>query len=223
MRMRTLITCVLLISIFTIGCGNRSTVNYNSVEDTNYVYLKLLTGKSVEGSVLKSEPHQLTLKTKDGSTKNIMKSNIKAVKRKPPVKDDYGKGISEDEIKARQENKNTMVYGIGGGLMSFGASFFAGSMIGNSMDDGSSIIAATTVAGGGLGTLLFVNAGKAKDRQEAIESIQDERRMVSIKKGKTQKSDTEVKDELSEEKAKQEKLRQEREKLLKKLQEKSDE
>lgn len=218
MKLRTLMICIAMTAIFAMGCGNRSTVNYNSVEDTNYVYLKLLSGKSLQGTVVKSEPHQLTLKTKEGLTKNVMKSNIKSIKRKPPVTDDYGKGISEDEIASQKGNQNTLVYGIGGGIMSFGASFFAGSMIGNSTEDGSSIMAATTAAGGGLGTLLFVNAGKAKDREKAIEAIQEERRMVSIKKDKEVDSGEAVEKELTEEKEKQEQLRQEREKLLKKLQ-----
>ncbi len=224
MKIRSFIfLLIVFVSMMIIGCGNRSIVNYNSVNETNYVYVKLLSGKSVQGTVINSEPHQLTIKTREGLTQRIIKSNIKSIKRKPPVTDDFGKGISEHEIQANQDNKNTLVYGIGGGIMSFGASFFAGSMAGNSMEDGSSILVPTTVAGGGLGTLLFVNAGKAKDREEAIEFIQEKRRMISIENDEIDKPDAVIEQELIEEKKKQEELRQKREELLKKLQEKENE
>ncbi len=217
MNLKSIAIVLAVCMIFVIGCGNRALVNYGQVNETNYVYTKLVTGKTYEGTVLKSEPHQLVLKLKDGTQKSISKSSVESIKRKPPVSDDYGKGISEDEIKQNMQNKNAAVYGIGGGILSFGASFFAGSMVGNSMDNGGSVMLATTAAGGGLGTLMFVKAGKAKDREEAIMRIQDERRSQSIDMQAAPEKEDDLEKTILEEKNKQEQLRKEREELLKQL------
>lgn len=217
MKYKGIAIFMIVVMVFIVGCGNRALVNYGQVEDTNYVYTKLVTGKMYEGTVLKSEPHQLVLKLKDGTQKSISKSSIESIKRKPPVTDDYGRGISEDEIKMNQENKNAAIYGIGGGILSFGASFFVGSMIGNSMDDGGSVMLGTTAVGGSLGTLMFVKAGKAKDREEAIIKIQDERRTQSVDIDQKTDTEEEIEKSILEEKKKQEELRIEREKLLKQL------
>ena len=129
-------------------------------------------------------------------------------------------GISEEEIQSVQKNRNAVTYGIGGGALSLGASFFLSSLIAHDMEEGGTIVAGTTVIGGGIGTLLFVKGGKAKDRQEAIESILDKRRSEKYQKTqvKQKQSDPEEIERLIQnEKEKQEKLRREREELLKEL------
>jgi hypothetical protein len=218
---RTGIVIVFALFIFS-GCAQRNPVTYRDVETTNYVQIVLTSGKMIEGTVLNVEPHQLTIFKKNRTKQSVLQSSIKEIKRKPPVYDDFGKGISEEEIRSVQKNRNATVYGIGGGALSLGASFFVSSLIGHNMEEGGTIVAASTVVGGGIGTILFVNGGKAKDREEAIDKIVEKRRVTEYQKKqvKQKKAGSEEIDKLIEkEKEEQEKLREEREDLLKKLQE----
>ncbi len=218
---KTYIVFLFVLFIFS-GCAQRDSVTYRDVEKTNYVQVFLTSGKMIEGSVFKVEPHQLTIFKKDRTKQTILQSSIREIKRKPPVYDDFGKGISEEEIESIQQNRNATVYGIGGGALSLGVCFFVSSLIAHNMEEGGTIIAASTVVGGGIGTLLFVNGGKAKDREEAIDKIVEKRRIAQYKKKqvKQKKTGKEGIDKLiKKEKEEQEKLREEREDLLKKLQE----
>ena len=209
---------VVALFVFT-GCAKRIPVSYDQVEKDNSVEVTLVSGKKVEGTIVKVEPHQLTLTSNQGSREVVPKSSIRSVKRKPPVYDDFGRCISEEEIRSVQTGRNTVVYGIGGGVLSFGASFFAGSLVANSMEkSGSTALTVTTGVGGSLGTALFVKAGKAKDRREAIKKIRDKRRSVEVKEEQDETSD-QLRRTLEEEKKKQEALRKEREELLKQLEE----
>jgi len=135
------------------------------------------------------------------------------------VYDDFGNGISEEEIRMHLSKKNTTIYGIGGGLLSFGISFFMGSLVGQSLDQGSRIFAATTVGGTGLGTWLFLHAGRNKDRNEAIQAIRIQRKNREFpvqEKTSPQKSPLEL---IEIEKQKREEMRKQREQLLKELEE----
>jgi hypothetical protein len=210
---------VLVLFIFS-GCVHQTPVSYRDVEETNYVQITLTSGKVIEGTVLKVEPYQLTIFKKDRTKQTILQSSVSEIKRRPPVYDDFGKGISEEEIKLVQKNRNAAVYGIGGGALCLGASFFISSLIGHNMEEGGTIVAASTVIGGTIGVLLFVNGGKAKDRQEAIDKIIEKRQVTEYQKKqiKQKKTSSEEIDKLIEqEKKEQEKLREEREELLKKL------
>lgn len=209
----------LFVSLIVLsGCAKRIPVTYDQVEQTNYVEITLVSGKKVEGTVVNSELHQLTVVPRGQRRQVISKSTIRSIKRKPPVVDDFGYGISEEEIESVRTNKNTLIYGIGGGALSFGASFFGGSLIAQDSTNSGSVLGATTAIGGGLGTYLFIRAGRAKDRQEAIEKIRAERRSNELKKleDETQTSN-EVEKMLEDEKKKQEELRKEREAILREL------
>ncbi len=214
---------VLLFIIFIFsGCAERNPVTYRDVEETNYVQVRLTSGKIIEGTVLNVEPHQLTIFKRDRTRQTVLQSSIREIKRKPPVYDDFGKGISEEEIKSVQQNRNATVYGIGGGALCMGACFFVSSLIGHNMEEGGTIVTASTIVGGVIGTVLFVNGGKTKDRFEAINKIVEKRRMTEYQKKqvKQKKTSSEDIDKLiKKEKEEQEKLRKEREDLLKKLQE----
>lgn len=201
------------------GCAKRAFVTYDQVDEANWIEVTMVSGKKFEGTVLKTEPHQLTLLQKNRQRKVFAKSSIRSIKRKPPLYDDFGKGISEEKISSVQSNRNSIIYGIGGGALSFGVSFFVGSLIGDSIDEGGTALAATTAVGSGLGTFLFVRAGKNKDRREAIENIREDRRSTELKKEVKKKTKDEIQDVLKEEKKKQEKLRKQREELLRKLEE----
>lgn len=222
MRIKNTAWIVLMGFFLCTGCAKRALVNYEQVEAANYVEVTLVSGEKVEGSASKIEPHQLTIQKKNRELRVIPKSSVRAIKRKPPITDDFGMGISEEEIQSKQTSRHTLIYGIGGGALSVGASFFIGSLIANSSESsGGTALAASTAAGGGLGTYLFVRAGKKKDRKEAIERIREQRRTTEIKtdpnKEKTQDA---LQKQLEDEKKRQELLRKEREKLLRELEEK---
>jgi hypothetical protein len=221
MRDRICFISFLILPFIILGCAKRNLVSYERIERTNYVQIRLNSGKTVQGTVFKIEPHQITLLEKERTTRIIAKSSILSAKRKSPVYDDFGNGISEEEIRSVQSNKNSLIYGIGGGFLSTGVSFFLGSLASKDASSGGTILAATTVAGGGLGTAIFVHAGKAKDRRVAIEKIREKRRSMDIRKTTDKKkSPSTLQKQLEEEKKKQEELRKQREKLLKELQKK---
>jgi len=206
--------------LFLAGCANYQMVSYEEVETSNHVKVKLQSGHTVEGDVSKTEPHQLTVDTEAARPAYLPKAEIVHITRTPPVKDDFGRGISESDIAKFETSRNSMIYGIGGGVLSLGASFFAGSMIAKDMDDnGGAVLGATTALGGGVGTFLFVKAGQARDRKVAIESVKHERVSEEYKKRGMGDPKASAADqaELEKEKKRQQALRKEREKLLKEI------
>lgn len=209
-----------LVGILIIGfsicmsCAKRSLVPFEQLEKTNYVFLKLNNGEKVRGTSVKVEPHQVTVLQNNGSQKVVPKAAIRSVLRKPPVYDDYDRGISEEEIHAVKKGKNRLIYTLGGGALSFGVSFFIGSAIQGS----GTTLALTTGLGGSLGTLFFLSSGNVKDRHVAIEKIRKKRRSVELNKNdkNTQPSD-DLQKQLEAEKKKEEELRKQREKILREL------
>lgn len=209
-----------IIAIFIFqGCSQFSYAPFDQVEPTNTVRIELQTGRKIEGTVTKKEPYYLEIKTQANRDTLIPKGAIRSLYRKPPVYDDFGKGISEEEIRIHISRKHTTIYGIGGGLLSFGISFFMGSLISQSVDQGSRILAATTVGGTGVGTWLFIHAGKRKDRNEAIQAVRIQRKNIELpveEKPSSEKSPWEL---IELEKQKREEMRKQREQLLKELEE----
>jgi len=210
-----------LVLLISAGCSKYMMVPYNQIEKTNSIRVKLAAGPAVKGIVENIEPHQLTVIKEDGIRSPIPKAHIYEIWRLPPVYDDLGMGISEAEISQRKRNTNALVYGIGGGALCAGASFFAGSMIAKNMEEnGGAVMAGTTVSGGGLGTFLFIRAGAAKDRSQAIDSIRDDRlRMEFRRQGIDLPDDQLDLESLEEEKKRNEAMRKERERLLRELKE----
>jgi hypothetical protein len=199
------------------GCAKRALVSYSQVETLNEVEVTLITGQTLEGEVKSAEPHQLVLLTADREERAIPQSTVRSIRRRPPVYDDSGKCIGENEIRSEMNHKNAWVYGLGGGALSFGTSFFIGSMATKKMENSGGTLTGITVGGGALGTFFFVKAGKAKDRAEAIERIRDRRRQIQLKPETRNKNTEKIQQSLDEEKKKQEELRKEREQLLQQL------
>jgi hypothetical protein len=204
---------------FSLSCSQFHQVDYRDVEKTNCVSVKMNAGSSITGTVQQAEPHQLVVLGKNREAVTIQKSMIRNVRRKPPIKDDFGNGISEDEIAQVQTRRNMTVYGIGGGILSLGISFFAGSMIGNSSNNAGPAMGAVATGGMVLGTALFIHAGQNRDRQNAIRKIREMRRASENIPPTEGKGPGDVNRLLEEERKKQEDLRKERETLLKQLQE----
>ncbi len=133
--------------------------------------------------------------------------------------DEKSQPITKEEVVAKKTNKNFMLYTVGGSALSFGASFFLGSMVHRSTNsDDRTALWAITGAGAVIGTALFAHNGKVRDFNHALEIVKDSRQegiQENIVKEK-QKQDTlaEERKKLADERKRQE---AEREELLKQI------
>lgn len=172
-----MVKCKLIVLIFALaaltGCAKRPYIMFEEAEPSNYVEIILLNGEKIQGTVMKSEPHQLVLLAGQNNAVSVPKNTIRLIRRKPPVYDQFGRGISEEEIESVKTSKNTVIYSLGGGVLSFGTSFFLGSMLGK---ESGKVLISTTLGFGTLGTFLFYRAGRSMDRREAIQTVNDIRR-----------------------------------------------
>ena len=102
-----------------------------------------------------------------------------------------------------------MLYTIGGGGLSFGASFFIGSVLSRRFDDadqGRTAMWTTAAAGTVLGTILFAKAGAKHDRYIAIEKIREQRIELAKKQAKQERlKRMELQEELKKMKAERKK------------------
>jgi hypothetical protein len=200
------------------GCAHWAFVPYEQVGQENRVLVELISGNRIEGTVTKCDPVQWIVKTKTGPV-TVSKSTIRSVRRQPVVQDEFGRGISEEEIAGRRTSKNAWIYGLGGGALSFGFSFFTSSLAAQSSDNGGGPLAAGTAIGTAAGTALFIHAGRHKDRNEAILKIQEERRRLEPGRTAPDTSDTGLLRRLDQERRKREEFLKQREQLLRELEE----
>lgn len=136
--------------------------------------------------------------------------------------DDRGQPITNQEVAAKKSNKNLWLYTLGGGALSFGASFFVGSMVErNAETENRTALWAITGAGTVLGTVLFAHTGRVRDFNQAVEMVKDERQGALARDIETEKQKQErilaERKKLEDERKKQE---AEREELLKKIRDK---
>ena len=90
--------------------------------------------------------------------------------------DDAGRPISEEEVQARKKNDNFLLFTIGGGALSFGASFFIGSLLDRGMESRSqSALWITTGVGTLAGLVYFAHQGRVRDYNLALEAVKEER------------------------------------------------
>lgn len=206
---------VFILLIFS-GCMKYSLTSYDEIKRSNYVEIVQMSGEKIRGTVLKSEPHQLVILRNSRYEKVVSRSSIRSIMLKPPVYDDFGRGVSEEEIESVQTNRNAQIYGIGGGVLSLGTSFFIGSLIGES----GNTVALCAGLGGTLGTYLFIRAGISKDRRDAVYRICEERKKSGYGKERDKQENKNIEELnkiIAKEKYEQEMLRRKREKLLKEL------
>lgn len=103
------------------------------------------------------------------------------------LKDDTGQPIKRSEVEARKTGNNFWLYTIGGGALSFGASFFAGAMLERSVDsENRAALWSVTGAGTVIGTLIFAHNGKVRDYNLAVEAVKDSRQRELDKKIKSE-------------------------------------
>jgi hypothetical protein len=128
-----------------------------------------------------------------------------------PMVDEVGKPVSKEEVKQRRAQKNFWLYTIGGGALSFGASFFAGALIDRNSND-HTMLWVITGAGTALGTALFAHNGSVRDFNTAVEAVKDSRKETAnqgiVEEQKRQEQIAAEKKKLEEERNKQEAERQ---------------
>ena len=136
--------------------------------------------------------------------------------------DDRGKPISAKEMGAYKSNKNFWVYTLGGGALSFGISFFAGSMLHRaSSSEDRTALWAVTGAGTAAGMIYFAHLGKVQDHNKAVEMVKGMREaevneQIAVEKKKQGNIGSEQR-KLQEERKRQER---EKEELLKRIKKK---
>lgn len=207
--------------ITSIGCARRIPISYEEAKPKALVKIETFSGKTWTGEIQEKQSDFVLLR-QNRSEKVLTKINraeIAGIKGGNFVYNANGEIISEWGIQERQGNKNFILYTIGGAGLSFGASFFLGSLFHrgfNRPENGNRILWAITGSGTTIGTYFFSKSGQRKDRMLAIEEICVQRYNMAREQIQNQKSRRQtVQQELEKEKT--ERAKQEAE--LKRLQE----
>jgi hypothetical protein len=217
-----------LITILVIasGCAKRIPISYDQAKPNALVKIQTFSGQSCSGVIQKKEANYLVLKESkyDNHPTKINRDEIASISGRDFVHDGTGEIISEWEIEENRENKNLLLYTIGGVGLSFGASFFIGSLINRNADDadeGKRLMWGTTIVGTATGTYLFAKAGRKRDRLLAIEELREQRFKLAKERYDSQKikSDS-IRKELEKEKAERAKQQEELKRLKEKAQKK---
>ncbi len=173
--------------IFSNGCANRVMLNFNEVKPNSLVQIKTVKGNSCQGIVQTKNTSYLIMqleKQSENLTRIERQEIATIIGQKDYPLDAQGQVISEWEIEPRKRNNNLLLYTIGGGGLSFGASFFIGSLLNRrseDVDQGKRIMWSTAGIGTIAGTILFARAGAQRDRLLAIEKIREERLEIAKK------------------------------------------
>jgi hypothetical protein len=136
--------------------------------------------------------------------------------------DEMGKPVAKEEIEQRRSNKNFVLFAIGGGALSFGASFFVGSLVDRSSDS-ENHAALWTITGTGtiLGTALFAHNGRVRDFNVAVETVKDSRKETASQRiSEEQKRQAQLAEEKKKLEGERQKQEAEREKLLQEIRKK---
>jgi len=208
--------------LISVGCSKRIFISYDAIKPNAWVKIETVSGQTCDGVIQEKKFDHLLLKINRHASQltKINREDIASISGREFVYDGLGAIISEWEIEKNKNNKNLLLYTIGGAGLSFGASFFIGSLIHRNVADteqGSKILWGTTAAGMAAGTYLFAKTGKKRDRWLAIEKIREER----FNAAKNQFDDRKKKHDLVQQQLEKEKAdREKQEQELKLLQEK---
>jgi len=226
-------TLILMLSIFFIlavmGCVKRIPLNYEQTRPNSLVQIKTVTGKTCEGLVRNKKPSFVVIQVDKNDRNKIAKINrddiASIIGQKEYVYDAAGNVISDWEIDRVKKNKHLLLYAIGGGGISLGASFFIGSLINRGIDDvdqGNNAMWATTAVGTTIGTILFSRAGSQKDRLAAIDQIREYRYELAKKQAEKERlKRKKIQEEIQRLKAERQKQNEEMKKLMEKAKKKN--
>jgi hypothetical protein len=227
MRDRQLILCLIIGVLFiTTGCAKRALLSYDQAPPLALVKIGTVSGQTFNGTIEEKNSASLFLRTRKNnrSLTRISRDEIVWISGREFVYDGAGKIIPESEIQEQKKNNNFLIYTIGGAGLSFGASFFIGSLIHRGMDDeenGRTVMWSTTAVGATVGTLLFAKSGKNRDRSLAIEAIRDQRfNQVKNQFESQKKKRSDIKSALEQEKSDHAKKQAELERLKEELEKK---
>jgi hypothetical protein len=181
-----------------VGCSHWQLVPVKEIEEKNSVEMTLVSGNTMRGEIISIEDEHVRVLTDNGKAYRVPLQKIAEVKRRPPVYDEAGTPITEREISDVKNHHKLTLYTVGGTALSFGASFFLGSMVQRNLQEDDTDTTprwAITGVGTALGGTLFAIAGNKKDRQNAIEAIRELRAEDSredLAKVRARKEDTDA-------------------------------
>ena len=119
-----------------------------------------------------------------------------------PLRDDSGEPIPPKAVQAKKSNSNLVLYTLGGGALSFGASFFLGSVVDRATNnETNTALWVTAGIGTAIGIAYFAHAGKTRDHNLAVLAAREDRK-------------TNIAQKLTTEKERQQKIEQEKRRLL---------
>lgn len=94
-----------------------------------------------------------------------------------PLVDEAGQPIPASEVQKYRQRSRAVLYTVGGGALSLGASFFFGSLIDRRMGEGNhTALWLVTATGTALGAFIFHQHGRTRDFNAAVEQVTEERR-----------------------------------------------
>jgi hypothetical protein len=172
-----LVVVAVVVAGVSYGCSSRVLFSKNEIQEHQTVKLEMRSGESVKGEIVQIDDETLVIKDDHGKNWRAKKSEVALITGPTPVLDFENKIISEKDIAREKGTSKTWLYAVGGGGLSLGASFFAGSMISRAGDgdlrDGTiwGFTSVCTV----IGTYFFSKKGTKKDRLIAIESLKAQR------------------------------------------------
>lgn len=221
-RRRSYISLLVIVgfAILNWHCAGNMPLKYQQLQEKQTIKVQTKQGETIKGSITKIDEKQMVILTSDQKQKNIGSNDIGSITGPRPVYDESGSIISDAEIAAIKTRSHSMRYLLGGGALSFGVSFFLGSLIDRQVsdeEDQGPLMWGIAGAGTVVGATLFSIMGNKKDRQMAIEQIRDQRKEAATTDLMNEKErQRRLKDELK----KLEKEREQQEKEMKELQEK---
>lgn len=122
------------------------------------------------------------------------------------LKDEAGKPITKAEVDAEKNHQNLFLFALGGGALSFGASFFIGSMADRKYGEtDNTALWAVTGIGTAAGLVYFAYQGNIRDYNVAVEKVKEKRRKEAAAR-------------LSQEKQRRRRIELEKQRLLKERQ-----
>jgi len=213
---------ILVMSIlFMNGCAKKIPLSYDQLEKGHYVYIETISGETINGDLVDKDKQVLAINQGNSEESEIINRNdIVHIECKPPVYDENNHLISEQEINSVKTNKNLWLFMIGGGVLSFGSSFFITANILHHTNDnaGGSALWAPTIGATLLGTTFFGNKGYKSDRGHAIEKIKENRKEEAIKEmARSKKRRNKIDEELHELKKQREEQNEKIRQMLKKI------
>jgi hypothetical protein len=228
MRNFVSVVCVLGTIAIAVSCAKRIPISYDQAKENFSVKIETKKGESYTGLITSKNDSYLEIQpSKKQTALKIAKENIEHISSKPPLYDYQDKVISDWEIKDTQSHNNTFYYTLGGAGLSFGTSFFIGSLLHRGFDDyknRNTLLWSTTGVGTSVGTYFFLRMGSKKDRNFAIEKIRDER--LAVAKGEInqqKKKHEEINDEMIKLKAERERQDTEKKRLMQRIQDRQKE